>query len=124
MTRTQPALHIPPPKRRKIFKSKQTCTKESIPEAVPSIESACKDREGPVHSVIQHKQASSSVPFFPIFKPNFNSDIRQEQGGKKKKTRAKATTKPSKINSIRNHFITLARESGPDDPGEAAGASP
>ena len=97
---------------------------EDIPEVKPRLEFNGDDRKDPVQSEIQQKQASSSVPFFPIFKPNFNSDIRQEQGGKKKKTRAKATTKPSKINSIRNHFITLARESGPDDPREAAGASP
>ena len=118
------SLHLPPPKRRKIFRSKQDCTTEDIPEVKPRLEFNGDDRKDPVQSEIQQKQASSSVPFFPIFKPNFNSDIRQEQGGKEKKTRAKAENNVKiQQNTIKNHFISKARDSRPDDPGEAAASS-
>ena len=118
------SLHLPPPKRRKIFRSKQDCTTEDIPEVKPRLEFNGDDRKDPVQSEIQQKQASSSVPFFPIFKPNFNSDIRQEQGGKEKKTRAKAKNNVKiQQNTIKNHFISKARDSRPDDPGEAAASS-
>ena len=79
---------------------------------------------GPVTSESKQKQASSSVPLFPIFKSNFNSDIRLEQGGTKK-TKAKSKRNPAKfqLNTIKNHFITKAKDRRPDDPGEEGAAS-
>ena len=113
---TPTSLHFPPPKRRKIFRSKQVCTTEIVPEAESSVVHDGNDRNGPVHSEIQQNQASSSVQFFPIFKSNFNSDIRQEQGGKQKKSRAKAKTIVKvQQNTITNHFISKAKNMGPDD---------
>ena len=108
-----PSLPLPPPKRRKIVRPEHKCTSENVPEAEHRIVPACIDRNGPVSDVIRQKQASSSVPLFPIFKPNFKSDIRQEQGGKTKKTRSKSKLNPAKIkqSTIKSHFIPLARES-------------
>ena len=120
---TPTSLHLPPPKRRKIIRTK-LCTSEGIPEEELGPGQAGIDRNGPVTSEAKQKQASSSVPLFPIFKSNFNSDIRLEQGGTKK-TRAKSKRNPAKIqlNTIRNHFITIARDMRPDDPGEEGAAS-
>ena len=110
------SLHLPPPKRRKIFRTKQVCTTEIVPEAESSVAYDRNDRNGHVHSEIQQTQASSSVQFFPIFKSNFSSDIRQEQGGKQNKSRAKAKTIVKvQQNTIKNHFISKARNIGPDD---------
>merc|ERR1712024_61831 len=46
-----------------------------------------------------------------LFKSNFNSDIRLEQGGTKK-TKAKSKRNPAKfqLNTIKNHFITKAKD--------------
>ena len=102
------SLHLPPPKRRKIIRTK-LCTSEDIPEEELGPGQAGIDRNGPVTSESKQKQASSSVPLFPIFKSNFNSDIRLEQGGTKK-TKAKSKRNPAKfqLNTIKNHFITKA----------------